>query len=202
MVKTEFTKQELKLIKKLNTPAKVQKFLDDIPYNFRDTYWSFRKVAKNKTANCFEGVLFAAAILSQHSYKPLIVCMEANDDIDHNIFVYKKNNKWGSIAISRDEELRGRKPIYKTIRALVMSYYPYYYNWYTGDLNDITLRGFSDPIDLSKFDKDWILTSRNLYFIEDHLYEIPYKKLFPKRKALYTRTKKSKKKNYYYAPRD
>ena len=200
MAKPQFTKQELKLISKLNTPSKVQKFLDKIPYNFKDTTWSFRKVVKNKTANCLEGALFAAVILSQHGFKPLIICMEAKEDIDHNIFIYKKNGKFGSVAISRDKKLRGRKPVYKTIRALIMSYYPYYYNYYTGDKSDITLRGFSDPIDLSKFKKDWITSKKNLSFIEDFLYKIPYKKLFPKKKELYKGTR-SAKKGYYYSPR-
>jgi hypothetical protein len=195
----EFTRGELRVIKKLDTPAKVQNFLDRIPYNFRDTVWSFRKIVKNKTANCLEGALFAAFVLSQHGYKPLMVCMEARDDIDHNIFVYKKNGKFGSVAISRDKELRGRKAIYKSIRALVMSYYPYYYNYYTGDKTDITLRGFSDTIDLSKFKEDWIRSGKNLRFIEKYLYKIPYKKLFPKRKELYKGTKKAKK-GYYYSP--
>ncbi|MBW2984758.1 hypothetical protein KY361_06580, partial [Candidatus Woesearchaeota archaeon] len=169
MIKVKFTKEELRIIKRLNTPNKVQKFLDKIPYNFRDTTWSFRKVIKNKKANCLEGALFAAAILSQHGCKPLMVCMEAREDIDHNIFVYKKENKFGSVAISRDKELRGRKPTFKTIRALIMSYYPYYYNSYTKDRKDLTLRGFSDIIDLSKFKKDWITSKKNLSFIEDFL---------------------------------
>ncbi|MBW2981225.1 hypothetical protein KY360_07450 [Candidatus Woesearchaeota archaeon] len=199
MLKPKFTKNELRVIKKYNSPKKVQGFLDRIPYNFRDTFWSFRKVVKNKTANCFEGALAAASILLEHGYPPLIVCMEARDDIDHNIFVYKKKGKWGSIAISRDKELRGRKPIYRNIRALIMSYYPYYYNSYTDDRNDITLRGFSDPIDLRRFKKDWTTSGRNLKFIEEYLFKIPYKKLFPKRKELYIGTKKAKK-NYYYSP--
>ena len=201
MLKPKFTKDELRVIKKYNTPKKVQELLDKMPYNFRDTFWSFRKVVKNKTANCFEGALTAATILLQYGYPPLMVCMEARDDIDHNLFVYKKNGKWGSIATSRDKELRGRKPIYKTIRALIMSYYPYYYNYYTGDRNDITLRGFSDIIDLRRFKKDWITSGRNLYFIEDYLFKIPYKKLFPKKKELYIGTS-SAKKGYYYRPRE
>ena len=202
MVKPSFTKEELRVIKEYNTPKKVQGFLDKIPYNFRDTFWSFRKVIKNKTANCFEGAIFAAAILSYHRYKPLIVCMEARDDIDHNIFVYKKKGRWGSIAISRDKELKGRKPIYRTIRALIMSYYPYYYNSYTGDKSDITLRGFSDTIDLRRFKKDWITSGRNLKFIEDYLFKIPYRKLFPNKKEVYIGTRSAKKKGYYYSPRE
>jgi hypothetical protein len=197
----ELTKEELKVIKKLNSPAKVQKFLDKIHYNFRETTWSFRKVLKKKTANCLEGALLAAFVLSHHGYKQLMVCMEAKEDIDHNIFVYRKNGKWGSIGISRDKELRGRKPIYKTLRALIMSYYPYYYNYYTKDKSDITLRGFSDPIDLRRFKKDWVTSKKNLTFIEDFLYKIPYKKLFPKKKELYKETRKAKK-GYYYSPKE
>ncbi|MFC1705158.1 hypothetical protein ACFLZ6_02425 [Nanoarchaeota archaeon] len=201
MVKLDFTKQELKLIKRLDTPNKVQRFLDKTKYNFKDTTWSFRNVVKKKKANCLEGALFVAVILSHHGYKPTIVCMEAKDDIDHNIFIYKSKGKYGSVAISRDKGLKGRKPVYKTLRALIMSYYPYYYNYYTGDKSDITLRGFSDPIDLSKFKKDWITSKKDLKFIESYLYKIPYKKLFLRNKKLYKRTKPAKK-GYYYSPKE
>ncbi len=196
-----FTKQELKIIKKYNSPWKVQQFLSKLPYNFKDTFWSFRNVVRNKTANCFEGALAAAAILLQHGYAPLIVCLEAKNDIDHNIFIYKKNGKWGSVAISRDKELRGKKAVFKSLRALVMSYYPYYYNSYTHDRSDLTLRGFSDPIDMRKFKGDWITAERNLRFFENYLYKSAYRKLFPKIKDLYERLPCAKKKNYYYSPR-
>ncbi len=202
MDEKKFTKEELRFIKKYDTPSKVQNFLKNIPYNFKETTWSFRKVLKKKTANCLEGALFSAVVLSFHGFRPLMICMEANEDIDHNIFIYKKNGKWGSVAISRDEGLRGRKPVYKTLRSLIVSYYPYYYNSYTKNPKDLTLRGFSDPIDLRRFKGNWMVSDKSLDFIEDYLYTIPYKKLFPGQKGLYSGTRKAKKPNYYYCPKE
>jgi hypothetical protein len=176
-----FTKEELKIIKMCNTPEKVQDFLDSLKYNFEEdgieTYRSLRGVIKHKTAHCFEGAMSAASIMSQHGFQPLIICMEASD-IDHNIFVYWNHGKVGSIAKSRQVELHGRPPIYDTYYDLVMSYYPHYYNWFTQDKSDITMRGWA-IIDLNIFSTDWI-TSKNISFIENYLYAIPYKRLFPK----------------------
>jgi len=180
MQNIEFTEEELKIIKMCNTPEKVQDFLDSLKYNFEEdgveTFRSLRGVIKHKTAHCFEGAISAASIMSQHGFRPLIICMEASD-IDHNIFVYWCDGRVGSIAKSRQVELHGRSPIYETYYDLVMSYYPDYYNWFTQDKKDITMRGWA-IIDLNIFSNDWI-TSENTSFIEDYLYAIPYKRLFP-----------------------
>ncbi len=192
MQNIEFTKEELNIIKMYNTPEKVQKFLDSLKYNFEndgiETFRSLRGIIKHKKAHCFEGAVSAASIMSQHGYQPLIICMEASD-IDHNIFVYWLDGKVGSIAKSRQAELHGRPPIFETYDDLVMSYYPHYYNWFTQDKKDITMRGWA-LIDLNIFSKNWI-TSENISFIEDYLYAIPYKKLFPKNED-----------NFYYFQRD
>ena len=181
MQNIEFTKEELKIIKMCNTPEKVQNFLDSLEYNFEndgvETFRSLRGIIKHKKAHCFEGAVSAASIMSQQGYPPLIICMEASD-IDHNIFVYWLDGKVGSVAKSRQVELHGRPPIYETYDDLVMSYYPHYYNWFTQNKKDITMRGWA-LIDLNIFSKNWI-TSENISFIEDYLYAIPYKRLFPK----------------------
>src|SRR3989344_7179961 len=146
MVKINFTKQELQVIRKLNNPKKVQEFLtNEIEYDFnkeKDTNRSFRRVLRDKKAHCIEGVLFAATVLMQYKYPPLMLSLEARD-IDHNIFIYTENGRYGSVAISRDENLRGREAKFRDIRDLVMSYYPYYWNYYTNDHEDLTLRGYA-----------------------------------------------------------
>jgi hypothetical protein len=182
MQNIDFTKDELKIIRKYRTPEKVQEFLNQLDYNFEDkgeTYHSFRGVLRHGTAHCLEGMLTAAAILSQHGYPPLFLCMEASD-IDHNIFVYWKDGKVGSVAKSRQIELHGRPPIFENYNDLVMSYYPDYYNWFTQDKTDITMRGWA-IIDLRIFSQNWI-TGDRVEFIEKYLYSIPYKKIFPKDK--------------------
>jgi hypothetical protein len=198
MFKSLFTQEETALIQKLDTPERVQEFLiKEIQYDCQDdaededeTWRSFRRVVRDKKAHCFEGALTAAAIMKQHEYPPLIVCMEARD-LDHIIFVYKRNNKWGSVAKSRDENLLSREPKYRSIRDLVMSYYPFFYNLYSNDLTDLTIRGYA-KVNLGVFDKDWITAEEDLTFIVDYLYRIPYRKLFPR----------SEEDRFYVSPRE
>lgn len=192
MQKIEFTNEERKIISAHNTPEKVQNFLNSLDYNFEEdgvkTFRSLRGVIRHGKAHCFEGAVSAASIMSQHGFQPLIICMEASD-IDHNIFVYWQNGRVGSIAKSRQVELHGRPPIYETYEELVMSYYPHYYNWFTQDKEDITMRGWA-LTDLNIFSQNWII-SENISFIEDYLYAIPYKRLFSQKKD-----------SFYYFQRD
>jgi hypothetical protein len=126
--------------------------------------------------------------MTQHDYPPLIVCMEGRD-IDHIVFVYKRNGRWGSVAKSRDENLLGREAKYRSLKDLVMSYYPFFYNLFTNDRTELTMRGYA-KVDLGIFDRDWITTEDDLTFIVDHLYQIPYRKLFPR----------SKEDRFYFSP--
>jgi len=192
MQNPKFTDEELEVIRNCNTPEKVQEFLNQLDYNFEEkgeTFRTFRGILKHRTAHCLEGVITAAAILSQHDYPPLFICIEASD-IDHNIFVYWKNGKVGSAAKSRQAELHGRPPIFKTYTELVMSYYPDYYNWFTQDRKDITMRGWA-LTDLRTFSQNWI-TGKSIKLIEDYLYSIPYKKIFPKHKDVFYYSRKDK----------
>ncbi len=182
-----YTKDEIAVIRSCDTPEKVQEFLLGMPYNFDEpdeTWRSFRGVMRGRTAHCFEGAVFAAAVLAEHGYPPLLMCMEASD-IDHNIFVYRKGGRFGSVAKSRDQNLLGRPPKFRSLRSLVMSYHPYYFNYFTNDLTDLTLRGYG-VVDLSTFGRDWVLAEGNLTFIVEHLWAMPYVKLFPADRAMYS----------------
>lgn len=193
MQSPEFTAEELEAIRTYNSPEKVQQFLNQLPYNFEEkgkTSRSFRGVLKHGTAHCLEGVVTAAAILSQHGYPPLIICIEASD-IDHNIFVYWQGGNVGSVAKSRQVELLGRPPIYRNYRDLVMSYYSDYYNWFTQDRKDITMRGWA-VLDLRTFSQNWI-TGESIEFIEEYLYAVPYKRIFPEEKDIFYYSQKDEK---------
>jgi len=172
-----FTEEEATIINRCDNPEKAQAFLNELEYNYEDTAHSFRGVVRNKKANCLEGALAAASILSLHGYPPIILCMEARD-MDHNIFVFRQEGRIGSVAKSRDDNLLGRLPKYWTHRQLVMSYYPYYYNLFTQDRNDLTLRGYA-LLNLGEFYQNWITAEEDLLFIEKRLYEIRYRALFP-----------------------
>lgn len=172
-----FTLDELKIIAGFKKPHDIQLYLNNTKYNAESVTRSPKMVLKHKVANCFEGALFAAAALRFLGYKPLIVDMMAVNDDDHVIAVFKKNNLWGAIAKSNTTVLRFREPVYKTIRELVMSYFDFYFN----TQGEKSLRSYSNPVNLSKFDKDdWMTTENDLEFIGDYLFEIYHHEIYPK----------------------
>jgi hypothetical protein len=174
--------RELALVRSLDIPEKVQAFLAaDVAYNFEPdgaTAFGPVEVLRQRRAHCFEGAVFAAALLWFHGWEPLVVLLEAPQDFDHNLVVYRRDGKWGSVSQSRHEELRGKPAQFQSLRELVLSYYPDYYSDWTHDRNDLTLRGFSPPIDLRAFGSGWITGGGwHLYF---HLLDgVRLERLFP-----------------------
>lgn len=142
-----WTPQELKKIRTLTTPYKIQQFLDKTTYSTESCYRSPRRVFQDNKAHCFDGAVFAAAMLRRLGFKPLIVDMQAVNDDDHVIAIFKKNGCFGAIAKSNFAGLRYREPIYKTVRELVMSYFELFYNV----KKEKTLRQFTVPLNLSKY---------------------------------------------------
>ena len=171
-------KDELEILKKLNTPAKIQDFINDLPVNFEndgrgETCMSPLSVLRTNKAHCIEGAFLAAAAIWINAIgtgKPLVVDMIGEKgDWDHVIAVFqdKKTKKWGAISKTNHAVLRYREPVYKDIRELVMSYF----HEYTDDKRKgrKTLRSFSDVIDLSVFGKEWLTSRENLWHIHDYL---------------------------------
>ena len=162
--------EELKTLKSLNTPKKIQDFLNKLPINFEEngeTCFSPRMVLRNRKAHCMEGALFAAAALKVNGEKPLIVDMNANDrDDDHVICVFEKNGKWGAIGKTNHAVLRYREPVYKDIRELVMSFFHEYFD----NKGKKNLRSYSEPVDLSKLDSlNWVASEEDIWFVHDYL---------------------------------
>ncbi|KAF0152321.1 MAG: hypothetical protein FD143_1243 [Ignavibacteria bacterium] len=171
-----FTQEEISFFKSFKKPHDIQLYLNTVAYNPEYITRSPKMILHYKQANCFEGALFAAAALRFLGYKPLIVDMMAVNDDDHVITVFKKNNRWGAVAKSNTTLLRFREPVYKTLRELVMSYFEFYFN----TLGDKSLRSFSNPVNLEKFDKhNWMATENDLDFIGDYLFEIKHKEIYP-----------------------
>lgn len=169
---SDFTEDQLRLFKKLNTPRKIQDFLETFPANFGYTDMSPKLVLENKKAHCFEGALLAAAILRFHGRKPLLVDLETTaEDNYHVVAVFKENGHWGAISKTNHAILRYRDPIYRTIRELVLSFF----NEYFLENGKKTLRSYSQPFDLSRFDGDlWMTTGKKLDFINEYLARIPH----------------------------
>lgn len=163
---------ERRLIRQLRTPLDVQRFLNRLPYNTEprgDTLRSFRRVVKRGTAHCLEAALFAACVLEQHGYPPLLMGLESVDMLDHVIFVYRHRGRWGSVARSRDPGLHGRKPVFRSPRALAESYFDPYID-YTGRVT-----GYS-VVNLGVMGGyDWRFSRRNVWAVENMLLKLPHR---------------------------
>lgn len=164
-----FTPAELRKLRSLSDPHGIQRFLDDQPYHIGDTAWSPRRVLRENTSHCFEGATFAAAALRANGYSPLVIDLEAERDTDHVVAVYKHHGHWGAIAKSNYTGCRYREPVYRTLRELAMSYFEVYFN----QRRERSLRAFSNPVNLARFDHlEWMTTGRPLWFIAEYLFTI------------------------------
>jgi hypothetical protein len=161
-----WTSAESLFIRQFGRPSDIQRFLDSVPYNPNAECRSPRKVIAEQKAHCFEGALFAAAMLREIGYKPLILDMMAENDDDHVIAVFQSGRHWGAIAKSNTTALRYREPVYRSVRELVMSYFDFYFN----TLGDKSLRSYSRPVNLTRFDaRSWAFTGDDLEYIGDYL---------------------------------
>jgi hypothetical protein len=167
-----FTAAEWAVIQRCRTPEQVQRFLNRLPYNREqrgETLRSFREVIRRRTAHCFEAALAAAVIMEQHGMPPLVVSFESQDNLDHVIFVFRRQGRWGSVARSRDAGLHGRRPVFRTIRDLAWSYFDPYVD-FTGRLTGyqfVDLRGVGDY--------DWRFNPKDMWKMEKSLIDIPHR---------------------------
>lgn len=164
------------MLESLRTPAGVQRALDAMPYHLASTAWSPRRVLRERTAHCLEGAIFAAAALRVLGRPPLLLDLEAVQDSDHVLCVYRTRGHWGAIAKSNFTGCRYREPVYRSLRELAMSYFNLYFNL----RRERTLRTFSRPVNLARFDHlEWMTTEKPIWFIVNYLFEIHHYKLLP-----------------------
>jgi len=171
-----FTPAERRLIRSLRSPAAVQRYLNALPYNQephgRATLRSFRGVVNHSCAHCLEAALFAAVVLEQHGYPPLVLSFESIDELDHVIFVYRTASGWGSVARSRDPGLHGRRPLFATPRALALSYVDPYVD-YSGRVVGYGVANLAEQMG----DYEWRLAETNVWKVERMLLEHPHRKI-------------------------
>jgi len=148
------TETERQFIGTLTTPAKIQEFLDELPYSKELIYRCPLRVLRERVAHCFDGALFGAAMLRLLGHPPLIMEMLPNErDDDHLLALYRWDGHWGAVSKSNFVGLRFRDPVYRTLRELVMSYFDQFYNVD----REKTLRGYTLPLNLKRFDPwDWM----------------------------------------------
>lgn len=165
-----FDKKELRVFSRLDSPIRIQSFLDGLSYSVEDIYRCPRSVLRDRLADCFDGALFAAAALRRIGYPPLILDMLPNHrDDDHVIALYKRGGRWGAVAKSNFAGLRFREPIFRTLRELIMSYFELYFNV----RGEKTLRSYTVPLNLRTFDKlNWMVSDEHIEAIARRLDEI------------------------------
>ncbi len=169
-----FTPAELRKLRSLKDPHGIQRFLDAMPYHLANTAWSARRVLHENTAHCFEGATFAAAALRANGFPPLILDLEAENDTDHVIAIYRIGRHWGAVAKSNYTGCRYREPVYRSLRELALSYFDVYFNL----RRERSLRTFSRPVNLARFDDlEWMTTDKPLWFIAEYLFEIHHYRL-------------------------
>jgi hypothetical protein len=172
---------ELEQLKQFKKPHDIQLFLNNVRYNPDKGTNSPGKVIRLQKANCFEGALFAAAALRMLGHKPLIVDLMAVNDDDHIIALFKHNNCFGAVAKSNTTSLRFREPVFRTLKELILSYFEFYFN----TIGDKTLRSYSNPVNLSRFDKlKWMDTDDNLDYIGDYLYTVKHHNILDRKSVL------------------
>ena len=168
------TPTELRKLRSLKTPVGIQRFLDEMPYHLAATAWSPRVVLRERTAHCLEGAIFAAAALRALGFPPLLLDLEADNDTDHVLAVFKMRGHWGALAKSNFTGCRYREPVYRTLRELALSYFNTYFNL----RGERTLRRYSRPVNLGRFDRDeWMTAEGNIWVVPNHLCDIPHQSL-------------------------
>ena len=168
-----FTPAEYRKLRALKTPDGIQRFLDAMPYHLAPTAWSPQRVLNEQTAHCLEGAIFGAAALRVIGYPPLLWDLEADQDTDHVLAIFKVRGHWGAIAKSNWAGCRYREPIHRSLRELALSYFNLYCNF----RRERTLRRYSRPVNLARFDSRHWMTTKNIWFIAEYLCDIPHFRL-------------------------
>jgi len=177
-----FSKSEIKILKKLSTPIKIQNYLDKIPMNWEkrgETYFSPRRALKEKKMHCLEGALVAAAALWLRGEKPLLLDLKTKGDVDHVVALYRRNGYWGAISKTNHAALRFRDPVYKTLRELALSYFHEYFRDKDGKKTLVSYS--SKPFDLRAHGIEWVTTEKDLQHIVDAIDNAPHKQIYPKK---------------------
>ncbi|MCE9585301.1 hypothetical protein K8Q94_01610 [Candidatus Nomurabacteria bacterium] len=174
-----FTKKEIAFLKKINTPLKVQDFLNSLKFNFekdekgfvKDTFKSPLRVLREGNAHCIEGAVLGAFMLSLQGYKPLLLHLKTTkNDFDHVVAPFKKDGYWGALSKTNHSVLRYRDPIYKNIRELALSYFHEYFL----TNGSKTLRQYSDVLDLNIFEDNWKNEMQDMWGIDEELDKIKH----------------------------
>ena len=178
--------EDLRTLRSLNTPMRIQKFIDALTYQYADTAGSPQRVLRERKGHCMEGALLAAAALRVNGHPPLLMDLEAVHDDDHVVALYRERGLWGGIAKSNFAGLRFRSPVYRTLRELALSYFEHYYNL----RGEHTLRNYSRAVNLAALDRfdrfdrcHWMTTEEDVWCVPERLIAAKHYPLFPDKVA-------------------
>lgn len=175
------TKSEFAVLRRLDSPQKIQHFVYSLRQNFElggDTCRPVREVLRTRTAHCIEGAMLAAAALWIHGEPPLLMDMRAVRDYDHVVTLFRRHRRWGAISKTNGVGLRWRDPVYRTRREMAMSYFHEYCN----RRDHKTLREFSVPFDLRRVDPAiWVSGAKNAWIVAEKLDALKHFKLMEDR---------------------
>jgi hypothetical protein len=188
MANFSLTSDEVSFLKTLDSPRKIQDYLDSLPFNHEEdgeTCMSPRRTLREKKAHCLEGAMLACVALMLNGEKPLILNLKVReDDYDHVVALYERNGYWGAISKTNHSVLRFRDPVYMSIRELAMTYFHEYFLVSNGEK---TMRGYSLPINLRRFGTKWITKEDELWDIGTFIFKAPHNKVIPRENARLTR---------------
>ena len=172
--------ENFRALRALKTPARIQKFIDALPYQYANTALSPQSALRERKGHCLEGALLAAAALRLNGHPPLLMDLEAVHDDDHVLAIYREGGLWGCIAKSNFAGLRFRAPVYRTLRELALSYFEHYYNL----RGERTLRSYSVPVDLTRLDSQhWMTSEEDVWCVPEYLIAARHYPLFPDKVA-------------------
>ncbi|MDR3773394.1 MAG: hypothetical protein P4L26_08615 [Terracidiphilus sp.] len=171
---------DLRTLRALKTPSRIQKFIDAIEYQYADTAGSPQRVLRERKGHCLEGALLAAAALRLNCHPPLVMDLEGVRDDDHVVALYREHGLWGSVAKSNFAGLRFRAPVYRTLRELALSYFEHYYNL----RGERTLRSYSVAVNLERLDaRHWMTSEEDVWCVPELLIAARHYPLFPDKVA-------------------
>jgi hypothetical protein len=172
--------KDVRTLRSLNMPVKIQKFIDGLTYQYADTAGSPQRVLRERAGHCLEGALLAAAAFRLNGRPPLVMDLEGVRDDDHVVTLYRDRGLWGAVAKSNYAGLRFRAPVYRTLRELAMSYFEHYYNL----RGERTLRAYSVAVSLARLDrKNWMTSEEEVWCVPEALIAARHFELFPDKVA-------------------
>ncbi len=166
----ELTRGEFAILRRLNTPQKIQAWLNAVPVNHEpngETVLSVREVLRQNRAHCIEGAFVAACALWVNGEPPLVMHLDCDlSDTPHVITLFRRGRGWGAISKTNGLPLRYRDPVYRSLREVALSYFHEYFD----KRGQKTLRSYTAAFDLRRMDPAlWITGGNTCWEAHDRL---------------------------------